>query len=215
MRRALFFLGLAILLAGLSFLGISSIKGVVRERTTNSTGSWTLSANLTEGNTYILDIRSTEIWRDDFTAGGYEDPQPVDMKIFSPSGGETKLQAFFIARQPTSPYYKGTLPILVFVEYGTVDSANLEVDRSHPQVRFAAKQGGNYTASIIQDTLNWTRGPPKEMILDKEVVQNQNSYTNLFQGSGVACLFTGIVVSAFGVRATKKMTTKRKKTAKK
>lgn len=219
MRKALFFLGLTILLVGLIFLTISSIRNwrlePIKTTIKTTTGSWNVSENLTKGNTYVLDIMSSIKWRDDYTDGGYETPQPVDVAIFSPDEGQTKLQAFFIAQLPSVPGYKSTFPSLVYVEYGSVDSDSLDVDESYPQIRFTAKQGGNYTASIIEETLNWTRGPPREIILYKEIVENQNLYTNLLQNSGVVCLFTGAVISVWGARASKKIRIKLKKKVKK
>jgi hypothetical protein len=202
------------LLVGSIFLAIGSIRNVRLEIIKNTTESWNISENLTEGNTYVLDIRSSDLWRDYYTEGGFEEPQPVGMVIISPDEGETKLQAFFLARLPAWPY-KSTFPIIVYVEYGTVDSDSLDVDESYPQVRFTAKQGGYYTASVIEETLNWTTGPPREMVFYREVFQNQNSYTILLQSSGVVCLFTGIIISVWGVRATKKIRIREKKKVKK
>lgn len=211
MRKKLFSLGLIILLAGLAFLAVGSVRNVKLEIVKKTTESWKVSENLMGGNTYVLDIMSSNQWRDDYTAGLYETPQPVDVVVISSNGGKTNLQAFFFARLPTSQWLKSTFPSLVYVEYGSVDSDSLEVDESYPQVRFTVKQEGNYTAIIREETLNWTKGPPREMVLYNEVFENQKLYTIFLQSSGLVCLFTGFVISVWGARATKKIRIKQKK----
>jgi hypothetical protein len=74
---------------------------------------------------------------------------------------------------------------------------------------------GNYTARVIEETLDWAIGPPKEMVFKEEVIENQNLFTNLLQSSGVACLLTGVVVSVWMARASKKIRIKRNKKVKK
>lgn len=203
------------MLVGLTFLAVSSIRNVRLETVKKATESWKVSENLMEGGTYVLDIMSGNQWRDDYTDGLYETPQPVELMVISPNGGKTNLQAFFLARLPTSPWYKSTFPSLVYVDYETVDSNSLKVDESHPQPRFTVKQGGNYTAIVREESLNWTRGPPREMIFYREVFENPNLYTIFLQGSGLVCLFTGFIISVWGARATKKVKIKRKKRARK
>lgn len=214
MRKKLFSLGLIILLAGLTFLAVGSVRNVKLESVKKTTESWEVSENLMEGDTYILDIMSSYQWRDDYTDGVYETPQPVDVVIISPNGNGTKLQAFFLARLPTSQWQKSTFPSLVHVEYRSIDFDSLEVDESYPQVRFTVKQGGNYTAIVREETLNWTRGPPREISLCEEVFENQNLYTVSLQISGLICLFAGLVISVWGARATEKIRIKRKKKTK-
>lgn len=211
MRKKLFSLGLIILLAGLTFLAVGSVRNVKLEPVKKTTESWKVSENLMEGDTYILDIMSSNQWRDNYTDGVYETPQPVDVVVISPNGNGTTLQAFFLARLPTSPWYKSTFPSLVHVEYRSIDFDSLEVDESYPQVRFTVKQGGNYTAIVREETLNWTRGPPREISFCKEVFENQNLYTIFIQISGLICLFAGLVISVWGARATEKIRIKRKK----
>lgn len=202
LRKKLFSLGLIILLAGLIFVAVGSIKNERLGPIKKSTESWEVSENLMKGNTYVLDVMSSTQWRDNYTGAVlYETELPVDMVITSPDGGETKLQAFFLARLPTSPWYKSTFPSLVRVEYGTVDSDSLEVDESYPRVRFTVKQKGDYTARIIEETLNWTQGLPREMILYIVVVENV--YPIFFPSGGILCL-VGIVVSVVGAKATEK-----------
>lgn len=211
MRKKLFSLGLIILLAGLIFLAVGSVRNVKLEPIKKTTESWKVSENLMEGDTYILDILSSNQWRDDYTDGVYETPQPVDVVIISPNGNRTKLQAFFLARLPTSQWYKSTFPSLVHVDYRSIDFDSLEVDESYPQVRFTVKRGGNYTAIVREETLNWTGGPPREISFCKEVFENQNLYTIFLQISGLICLFAGLAISVWGARATEKIRIKRKK----
>jgi len=214
LRKALVFFGLIILLAGLASIVIGSIRNTRLEPLKNSTESWEISENLSKGNTYVLDIMSSYVWRDDYTAGAYLTPQIVDVVIISPDDGRTKLQGFFLAQLPSTPGYKSTFPSLVHVEYESVDSDSLDVDESYPQVRFTAKLGGNYTASIMSETLNWTSGPPREMIF-YQVVEDQSSSMVFLQGGGAVCFFTGAVISAWGVRTTKRFKVKTRRKAKK
>lgn len=213
MRKALLYSGLAILSLGVAFLIASSIKNVEQRRIGSSTASWEISADLTKGTTYIFDIWASTQWRDDFDLGAYETEQPVDVVLVSPSGGETRVQAFFIAPLPQSQYYKGTIPAFVYVEYGTVDSDSLDVDKSYRAVRFTVKQGGNYTAHVVEETLNWTRGPPRQLILYQEVIPDESSYSVFLQGGGGVCLLAGVVVSGWGVKATKKVRLRQKNRA--
>jgi hypothetical protein len=217
LRKVLFSLGLTILLAGLVLLGFGSVRNVKLELQTHSTGRWEVSGDLTMGHTYVMDIYSNASWQDDYTKGGYTDSQPLQVVITSPEGGETNLLAFFYAVQPSSGSFslKSTLPSLVEVDYKSVDYDSLIVDESYPQARFTVKKGGNYTATIIKATDNWTTGPPREMVFEEEVIENQNLFTNLLQSSGVVCLFTGVVISVWMARATKKIRIQRKKKAKK
>lgn len=215
MRKAPFYAGLAILSVGLAFFVVGSIKNVESKPLVEERAKWEITANLTQGTTYIFDIWSSETWRNDFTDGGYETEQPVDIVIVSPSGNKTELQAFFLAMLPSSPAYKGTRPALIYVEYRTVDFDSLDVDKSHRAVRFLARQKGNYTAYIVEKTLNWTAGPPEKLIFYQEVVSDQTSYTIFLQGGGVVFLGTGIVVSGWGVKATKKIRARQKRKARK
>lgn len=215
MRKALFYAGLAILSIGLAFFVVSSIKNVESKPLVEERAKWEITANLTKGSTYVFDIWSSETWRNDFSDGGYETEQPVDVVIVSPSGNKTELQAFFFGVLSSSPAYKGTRPALVYVEYLTVDSDSLDVDKSHRTVRFLAKQKGNYTARVVEKTLNWTAGPPEKLIFYQEVVPDQTYYTILLQGGGVVFLATGIVVSGWGVKATKKIKARQKRKTRK
>jgi hypothetical protein len=217
LRKVLLFLGLAILLAGLVLLGFGSVRSKKLEQLSSSTNSWEVSGNLTSGHTYVMDIISSYQWRDDWTsAGGYPTSQPVDVEIISPDGNKTELKAYFYATDPVvGPNYTvpSPRPSFVEVEYSTVDHNSLEVDASYPQARFAVKNGGNYTARIIpytDDLLAWTSGPPSQMVFEEEIIENASSLSDLLEGSGVVCLFSGAVISVWMARASKRTRTKRK-----
>jgi hypothetical protein len=172
------------------------------------------------GHTYVLDIHSSYQWRNDWDAhvGGYDYPQPVEVVMISPDGNESELLAFFYAVAPTSGSnysVPGALPSFVQVEYKSVDHKSLSVDTTYPQARFTVISGGNYTARVNGQTINWTSGPPGEMIFEEEVVENPNSFTNLLEISGVACLVPGAVISVWGARASKKIRIKRNRGVKK
>jgi hypothetical protein len=209
LRIWIVFFGLVILFAGLGSVVAGSIKGTRLDPVDNVTSSWEVSENLSKGNTYVLDIFSSYKWRDDYTAGGYTTPQPVDMVIASPYGGLTKLQAYFIAELPETGY-KSTLPSLAHVEYESVDFDSLDVDESYPQVRFTTRQTGNYSARIVAETLNWTTGAPKEIII-YHVVEYQDSWMIYLQGGGLVGLLTGAVISAWGAKTAKKIRTRRER----
>jgi hypothetical protein len=210
LRKWIVFFGLVILLAGLGSVIVGSVRNTKLDPVDNTTSSWEISENLSEGSTYVLDIFSSNQWRDDYTAGGYTTPQPLDMVITSPHGGVTKLQAYFIAWLPGSEWYKSTLPSLAHVEYESVDSDSLDVDESYPQVRFTTREAGNYAARIVAETLNWTTGPPKEIII-YQVVEYQDLQMIYLQGSGLISLFTGIIISAWGARIAEKARIKRRR----
>jgi hypothetical protein len=204
LRKWVVFFGLVILLAGLGSLVVGSIKNTRLDPVDNTTSSWEISENLSKGNTYVLDIFSSYEWADLYTAGGYTTPQPLDMVITSPYGGVTKLQAYFIAWLPETSGQKSTLPSLVHVEYESVDFESLDVDESYPQVRFITRQAGNYTAKIVEETLNWTVGPPKEIVL-YQVVEYQDSWMIYLQEGGLVSLLTGAIISAWGAKTAKKI----------
>jgi hypothetical protein len=218
LRKVLIFLGLTVLLVGLILLGVGSVRSVDLKEVTSSTKSWEVSGNLTSGPTYVMDIFSSTEWQKDYTGGGYTDAQPIQVVITSPGGGETDLLAFFYGMQaPSGTTALATVPKIVQVDYGSVDSS-LIVDRSYPQVRFSVRSGGNYTARIIhqvsQDVpegfTNWTVGPPREMVFEEEVIENPSFYTSLIQSSGVVCLCTGAAVSVWTAKAGKGRRVKRK-----
>jgi len=216
-RKTLLFLGLAIIVVGLVLLGFSSVKGKKLEVISSSTNSWEVSGNLTLGHSYVMDIYSSYQWRDDWTiAGGYDNPQPVDVEIISPDGNNTMLQAFFYATAPVraSNYtVPSPMPTMIRVEYSSVDHDSIIVDTSYSQVRFAVKEGGNYTSRILTVdgyNLTWTSGPPREMVFEEEVAEDLSSLTNLFEASGLVSLLTGVVVSVWTARTGKKPRIKRK-----
>lgn len=203
-------------------MGIGWVRSVKLEQLTFTTESWEVSGNLTRGHTYVLDIYSSYQWRDDWDkSGGYDYPQPVDVVIISPDGAETELQAFFYAEVPetlTNYTVPGPLPSFLQVEYKSVDYDSLGVDTSYHQARFTVKRGGNYTARVLPvegNKTDWSSGPPGKMIFEEEVIENPGSFMSLLQSSGIVCLFTGAVISAWGARASKKIGIKRNRKVKK
>jgi hypothetical protein len=210
LRKAIFYGGIIFLIIGLAFLvGSSYLQNFNLVLVKKTSDSLEISAILEEKNTYVLDIVSSEVWRDDYTAGWYETAQPVEIVIISPNGNETKLLAFFLARLPSSSSYKSTLPALVRVEYLSADIQSLDVDKYYPRVRITIKQGGYYQFHIIEQTLNWTRGPPREIQLYREVVEIQESQA-IFLQCGVVASIVGFVVSIYGARTTKKLRTRKR-----
>lgn len=208
MKKVFFYLGVSVLFLGLIVVIASSVmRNVQKVKVDSIQNSWELPVNLTKRNIYIVDIFSSTKWRDDYTGGYYEDPQPVDVVIKSPNGNETKLKAYFVARLSDSPYYMSSFPSLVYVEYLNVDSDNLDVDEDYPQIRLIAKQEGVYTVRIVEETLGWTSGPPREIVLYQEVIE---SSFPLITASGGALLLVGVVLSAFGLRVSKKKATAKK-----
>lgn len=204
----MFYFGVFILFLGLVIVAVGSVmRNVQKVKVDSIPNSWELDFNLTKKNIYIVDIFSSTKWRDDYTSGYYEDPQPVDVVIKSPNGNETTLKAYFLARLPTSPWMQSSFPSLVYVEYLNVDSDNLDVDEDYPQIRFVVKQDGVYTVRVIEETLGWTTGPPREIVLYKEVTE---SLFSLITASGGALLLVGVVLSAFGLRVKEKRVTAKK-----
>jgi hypothetical protein len=198
------------MLGGVTFLTvISNLKNVQKIPISSSSDAWEISANLTERNTYIIDILASSSWKDDFSNGGYTEEQPVDAVLISPDGGKTELQGFFLARLSTSEWVPGTFPSLIYVEYKTIDHNNIEVDEHYPQIRFTVMHGhgGSYTLRIIEDTLNWTSGPPREIIFYKEVI-NEVDPTYVPIG-GIFC-FIGLFISIIGAKAHEKRIVKKK-----
>lgn len=215
MRKTFFYAGIVFLLIGLTFLIASSYMQEIKKVLVNSTSNgWEVSADLEEEKTYVIDITSSSKWRDDYTGAAPDMAQPVDVVITSPTGGETKLIAFFLARLPSSPPYKSTFPIVVEVEYVSVDSNSLLADQHSSRIRFTTKQRGNYTTRIIKQTLNWTSGPPAEMTISVEIIEDQNSRGLVIQG-GVISFIIGVVVSVYGIRTAKKLKVRQRTKGKK
>jgi hypothetical protein len=205
LRKAIFYGGIIFLIIGFAFLvGSSYLQNFNLVLVKKTSNSLEISAILEEKKTYVLDIISSEVWRDDYTAGWYETAQPVEIMITSPNGNKTKLLAYFLARLPSSSVYKSTLPTLVRVEYLSVDIQSLDVDKYYPRVRITTKQGGYYQFHIIEQTLNWTSGPPREIQIYKEVVEIQESQALFLQCGGVLSI-VGFLISIYGARATKKL----------
>jgi hypothetical protein len=221
LRKVLLYFGLIILLASLIQLGVGSMRTSKLEQLTSTANSWEVSGNLTMGNTYVLYIIPSITWRNDFDGGGYITPQPVDVVITSPDKTNTTLEAYFFAMIPTSGSnisVPGAIPSNVNVTYTSVDYNSLSVDYSYAQPRFTVKSGGNFTAAIIHQVsqnfpkgfTSWTTGPPANMIFEEEVFENAYSFADTIQISGVMCLLTGAVISAWGAMAGPKIGIKRK-----
>jgi len=211
LRKTFFYTGILFLLIGLAFLIASSYLREIKQVLVDSTSkSWEISADLEQGKTYVIDIVSSDNWTSDFTRASPDTPdtQPVDVVITSPSGGETNLTAFFYGRLPSNSYYQSTRPVVVEVKYASVDSYSLQVDEHYPRIRFTTKQGRNYTARIIERTLNWTFGPPNNIMLYIEVIEDQNSRGLVLQSGGILSII-GVVVSVYGIRTTKKLKVRR------
>jgi hypothetical protein len=170
---------------------------------------WEFSANLTREKTYILEIEYNEEWGKAFTQMGTEAPQPVNVTIISPSGGETKLQAFFSGVLSTNLYVPVTALEIVNVTYCKVDSDDLQVDEPSWRIRFTVKQEGNYTARVIKEELKWTEGPPNALMFYEEVPRNTGLYMLLLQVGG-PMFFVGAIFSIWGLTITKKSKVKRK-----
>ena len=219
LRKVLIFVGLMILLAGLVFLAFGSVRSTVLEQVTTlppSYKSWEVSGNLTGGNTYVLNIYASTEWETDWTEGGYSNSnksQPVGVVITSPDGGETNLEACFYGSVGIKgPGYSepGTVTYVETI-YESNNSTCLSVDTPYvgALARFTVLEGGNYTARV-SEAINWTSGPPGEMLFEEEVTVNPSSFTNLLEGSGLAFLFTGAIVLVCAFRASKEKRIKRK-----
>jgi hypothetical protein len=208
LRKTIFSLGIMLLLIGLTVLIVNaSLQSSRKEELDKKYDTWTISENLTGRNTYVLNIRSSDQWQRDYTMGGYTTAQPVDVVLVSPNGNKTELLAFFYAEPAPYPY-QCPHPVLIWVEYRTVDSDSLDVDESASWIRFTVKQSGNYAACIIEQTLNWTAGPPEYIVLYREIVE---SVSPIIFPSGVILCVVGVAVSIVGGRATKRLSIRNRK----
>jgi len=218
MHRLIFLLGVALLVGSLVMLLVSSsmltVKLVpLRKGDKGEFNSWEISRELEEGNSYVVDVFSSDNWTEPFAQGFYEEPQPVDMVIIPPDGGEIKLKAFFYGEPSRSPYYSYYFrPKIVSVQYVSINSDSIKVDKNYSPIRFTVKQGGEYTVHIINDTLYWTEGPPKLIKIEKEVVEVQDLYP-IFSHGGLVLLIAGIAVSVVGIKtkARKKVSLRKRK----
>jgi hypothetical protein len=201
--------GLVVILIG--DMGLNNIK---LEAIARSENSWEVTGYLFNDKTYVLRIESGDEWDKMFTKGKFDVPQPVNVTIVSPSGNLTKLQAFFFGVPSTSPYVPQAPTTVVEVEYFFIDSNSLKVEEESTLIRFTVKKEGTYTARVIEEELNWARGPPLEMIFFKEFVENGDFYMfiRLF---GFVIGMVGFSISIWGAATTKKVMTKKRKTSKK
>lgn len=212
MRRSILFVGVSILLIGLILIAIGSV-GLRNVRLDPVAVSeyevWDLSAYLTRGKTYVLYVEYGIEWGASFVLGHLEMPQPVNLTLVSPNGGETKFQAFFYGELPSSPYIGQASLAIVDVKYFNVDYSCLDVDESSSKIRFHIKESGNYTVRVIAEELKWTTGPPEQLIFYEEVPENRDFYI-LFIEVGGPLLLLGVIFSTWGFKATKKLKVKRK-----
>jgi hypothetical protein len=205
------YLGLGLFLVGTICLtvGAVNLSNVTLMSVTDSYGEWEIVGNLKSGTTYVLYIESGDEWGEPFASGAFNDPQPVNVTLTSPDGGETSFQAFFYGMPPTDPYYKeGTPPTIVAVDYQDIDTSSLDVDESSSRIHFTAKKDGNYTARVLEQT-SWINTPPLYMIFYEEVALNKQAYTILVSSGGLLAV-VGVV--AFVLNAFAKGKTKHRKT---
>ena len=190
--------GLILLLVGVVCLVVGEFKlGNVNVVTVEQKDSvWSLAVNLTHGNTYGIDIQSSDDWGKPFGRGDFTEPMPVNVTIASPRGDVTSLQAFFYGLPSTSPYYQvGTPPAIVEVKYQNVDSAGLSLDYSTAHIRFIPKQDGPYNVTVLQDGF-WSEEPPDYILFLKEVTPDKEIYSLVAGVGGVACTIGGVIFIA-------------------
>ncbi|MEM3576964.1 MAG: hypothetical protein QXX51_00715 [Candidatus Bathyarchaeia archaeon] len=203
MKRAAFVAGIIFLTIGLTLLTFASLMRNTRKVQIDfAQNSWECSWNLTEKETYVIDIKASEQWRYDYPQEDVpEDFTSIFIEIISPNKAKTRVQAFFIAA-PAQGMHLGTLPSLYRTKYLEIDSSSLVVDELYPQIRFSVKYNGTYTVHILNDEglLNWTSGPPDKMILYKEIVVTP--YLAFVPIGGITSL-VGIVISVVAATGSK------------
>lgn len=214
MRRRIFLSGVLVMIAGLALLvSGASQQNIVRAKVAEGANSWEATANLTSNNMYVIDVSSSDDWQVSWTYGGFEDPQPTDMIIVSPDGNVTTLRGFFYTTTAVSPY-QSPHPLLVEVQYQSTNSSFLEVDTPDnihfvsTKIRFRVLKGGNFTCRVVEQTLNWTAGPPLAITFYVEI--SENKYAFMIPSGGAVCI-GGVVVSLFGARAIQKSSAKKSK----
>ena len=200
---------LSLFLIGATCLIVSEafFRNVKFEEIARIEGSWDFQGNLTSGKTYILSIASSEEWGKLFNDGTFTEPQPVNITITSPEGGNvTILQAFFFGLPSTSSLYQeGTPPAIVNIEYQIVDDSSLQVTASSSQIRFTVRRTGLYVVRVLQQLLA-ARDPPLEMLFYEEVVLNKDGYIFLVLSGGLLCIVGGVmsIWSIFGKEKVKR-----------
>ena len=201
MRKRIFLSGILILIAGLALLvSGASMQYLVGVKVAEAIDSWEATATLQQGNLYVIDINSSLAWQQSWTEGGFEDLQPIDAIIVSPDGNLTMLQGFFYST-PAVSMYLSPRPLLVEVQYQNVSSDSLEVDVPSTKIRFRVLEGGNFTCRVIEQTMNWTIGPPFAIVF--YVLIPENKYAYMIPSGGALCI-GGLVVSLLGARSFQK-----------
>lgn len=208
MRRKLAYFGLSLFLIGIICLivGGVNLRNVTLTEVNTSSETWEVVGSLVGGRTYQLYIESGDAWGEPFAHGDFEDAQPINVTVYSPNGGLTKLQAFFYGLPTTSPYYReGTPPAMVDVVYQLVDNSSLQVDAPSSRIRFTAKKDGNYTVRVLEEGL-WVKAPPNYMIFYEEVVLGKDLYTLLVLFGGLLSIGGGVISiwSALGKKHVKR-----------
>jgi hypothetical protein len=155
---------------------------------------WSGAVNLTQGNTYGIDIQGSEDWGKPFASGDFTKEMPVDITITPPQGETTYLQAYFYGIDPDSPYLTVS-PVIVDVKYQNADTPGLAIDYSTPHIRFMAKQDGCYNATVQQEGM-WSTEPPDYIMFLEEVTPERETYSLLAMSGGVFCTIGGIVFIA-------------------
>lgn len=208
MKKVAFAAGMIFLAIGLTLLTFASMtRNTQKVLIDSAPNSWECYWNLTEKETYIIDIRASEQWRYDYPQEDVsEDYTSILIEIISPNKTKTRIQAFFIAA-PAQGMHLGTLPSLYRTKYLEIDSSSLVVDELYPQIRFSVKYNGTYTIQILNDggNLNWTSGPPDKILLYKEIVVNP--YQAIIPVGGIVSL-VGVVISAVAATDSKYANTK-------
>ena len=198
MPSKLLSLGLMVLLIGAICLAVGEFKlGTVDVVPVEQKDSdWSLAANLTHGNTYGIDIQSSDAWGIPFGRGDFTEPMPANITITSPGGDVTRLQAFFWGERSTSSYYeRGSPPVILEVNYQNVDSVGLAVDNSTAHIRFMPKQDGFYNVTILKDGF-WSQEPPDYILLLKEATPERETYSVVATVGGAMSTLGGVICLA-------------------
>lgn len=161
---------------------------------------WYYSFNLTTGKTYRLRVDASQKWGELWGQGTFDIAMPANITITSPTGGVTRLQAFYFGFPSGSQYYRvGTPPTVIEVRYQEVDDNSLIIDRPSMPIRFAVRQNGFYVFRVLEEGF-WSTDPPKGFVILEEVVPDREAYSVLVAGGGVVGVVGGVVfaVGTFG-----------------
>jgi hypothetical protein len=67
---------------------------------------------------------------------------------------------------------------------------------------------------MIEQTMLWSEGPPEEIILYKEIAEEQGLQGLLTKGVGGIFCLAGLAIVVYGVKATKRLRIRKKKSRK-